>query len=161
MNDGAGRDFTLEDLTKNLVVKADLLYKFVLLYSNYLSSSKDYGTGNMVSMVEVHTLTQIYDNPGITVTQLANYWRRTKSAVSQTVGKLESRGLITRTVSENNKKVYELYVTEEGRKLSAAHKAYDLVEISHTLEDLLKTCTYDEIDTFYKVLESYIHLFEE
>lgn len=159
MNKDEKQQFSLEDLTKTFVVKADLLYKFVLLYSNYLSSTSDYGTGNMVSMVEVHTLTQIYDNPGITVTQLANYWKRTKSAVSQTVSKLEARGFITRTTSETNKKVYELYVTEEGKKLSAAHKAYDLVEISHTLEDLLKTCTYEEIDAFYKVLESYIKLF--
>lgn len=153
------KNHSLAELTESLVAKADLLYKFVLLYGNYLSSSQDYGTGNVVSMVEVHTLTHIYDNPGITVTQLANYWKRTKSAISQTVGKLEKRGLIVRKGNENNKKIVELYVTEEGKKLSTAHKAYDLIELSRTLEDLLKTCTYEEIDAFYKVLNSYIQLF--
>lgn len=61
----------------------------------------------------------------------------------------------------SNRKISELYVTEEGAKLSAAHKAYDLVDISHTLEDLLRTCTYEEIDCFYKVLGAYAKLFEE
>lgn len=155
------KNHSLEELTEKLVEKADLLYKFVLLYSSYLSSSRDYGTGNIVSMVEVHTLTYIYDNPGVTVTQLAEYWKRTKSAISQMVGKLEKRGFVIRKTSKTNRKIIELYVTEEGRRLSAAHKAYDLIELSHTLEDLLKTCTYEEIDTFYKVLNSYIQLFED
>lgn len=83
-------NMSIEHLTQNLVARADTLYKFVLLYNNYLTSPRDYGTGNVVTMVEVHTLTEIADHPGITVTQLAEFWNRTKSAVSQTVSKLEN-----------------------------------------------------------------------
>ena len=154
-------NMSIEHLTQNLVARADTLYKFVLLYNNYLTSPRDYGTGNVVTMVEVHTLTEIADHSGITVTQLAEFWNRTKSAVSQTVSKLEKRGFVYRVTNASNRKISELYVTEEGAKLSAAHKAYDLVDISHTLEDLLRTCTYEEIDCFYKVLGAYAKLFEE
>ncbi|WP_260399874.1 helix-turn-helix domain-containing protein [Peribacillus simplex] len=47
-------------------------------------------------MVEVHTLTVIEENPGITVTEVALEWNRTKGPVSQIITKLEKRSLIIR-----------------------------------------------------------------
>ena len=57
-------------------------------------------------MVEVHTLTIIEENPGITVTEVTLEWNHTKGAVSQTITKLENRGLIVRNKAENNAKKY-------------------------------------------------------
>lgn len=71
--------------------RANLLYKFAMLYSDYVAENQDYGTGDLISMVEVHTLTAIEDNPGISVTELALMWNRTKGAISQTVTKLEKK----------------------------------------------------------------------
>ncbi|WP_076982523.1 MarR family transcriptional regulator [Bacillus siamensis] len=47
-------------------------------------------------MVEVHTLSVIEENPGITVTEAALKRNRTRGAVSQIISKLEKRDLIIR-----------------------------------------------------------------
>ncbi|SDE36864.1 MarR family winged helix-turn-helix transcriptional regulator [Sporomusa acidovorans] len=128
------------------------IYQFVIKYSDYINAAHDYGTGHILSMTEVHTLTYIEDNPGTTVTELAQHWSKTKSALSQTVSKLVDKGLVYRHKTETNAKTVLLYVTEEGLKLSKAHKLYDTITISKTLEDLSKYCTAEEIDAFYKVI---------
>lgn len=76
---------------KQLNDKANLLYKFVMLYGDYVAENQDYGTGELINMVEVHTLTAIEENPGVNISELANMWNRTKGAISQTATKLEKR----------------------------------------------------------------------
>lgn len=76
---------------KQLNDKATLLYKFVMLYGDYVAENQDYGTGELINMVEVHTLTAIEENPGVNISELANMWNRTKGAISQTATKLEKR----------------------------------------------------------------------
>ena len=49
--------------------------------------------------------------------------------------------------------------SEEGEKLSTAHKMYDNVDIMQTQRDLLKSCTIEEVDAFFKVLDAYLKLF--
>lgn len=128
------------------------IYQFVMKYNDYIISQHDYGTGIYVSMTEAHTLTYIEDNPGTTITELAQHWSKTKSALSQTVSKLVDKGLVYRHKTETNAKTVLLYVTEDGRKLSKEHKLYDTITISKTLEDISKHCTAEEIDAFYKVI---------
>ena len=89
-------------LFSQLNEKADLVYKFASLYNDYMAEKHDYGTGQLINMVEVHTLTAIEENPGITISQLASMWRRTNSALSQTATKLEKRGFIIRKKDPNN-----------------------------------------------------------
>ncbi|WP_068504372.1 MarR family transcriptional regulator [Paenibacillus kribbensis] len=62
-----------------------------MTYSDYIKATRDYGTGDHINMVEVHTLTMIEENPGITAAKLALEWNRTKGAASQIVIKLEQR----------------------------------------------------------------------
>ncbi|MGW8427674.1 MarR family transcriptional regulator [Peribacillus simplex] len=68
-----------------LDAKANIIYKFVMNYNDYIKTARDYGTGEIINMVEVHTLTVIEENPGITVTEVALEWNRTKSAVSKII----------------------------------------------------------------------------
>lgn len=141
--------------------RADLMYTFVTTYNSYINELRDYGTGMLINMVEVHTLTMIDDNPGITVNELSKMWNRTKGAVSQNVAKLESKGLITRRRNEEDARLVHIFTTEEGSKLSTAHKMFDNIDIMQTQRDLLQTCTIEDVDTFYKVLKAYLHLFDE
>nr|WP_242972005.1 MarR family transcriptional regulator [Haloimpatiens massiliensis] len=101
------------------------------------------------------------DNPGTTVTELSKYWNRTKGAISKTVSRLVERGFVTRYQKEDNAKTILLKVTEEGLKLSQAHKLYDTIDIAKTLDDLLKKCTIEDIDSFYKVIDTYIELIKK
>lgn len=137
------------------------LYHFVILYGDYMNSKHDYGTGHQLTMIEAHILTFIDDNPGTTVTELSKYWNRTKGAISKTVSRLVERGFVTRYQKEDNAKTILLKVTEEGLKLSQAHKLYDTIDIAKTLDDLLKKCTIEDIDSFYKVIDTYIELIKK
>ena len=149
----------IDQIYARLSPRADKLYRFVMLYANYLKEPRDYGTGQLVTMTEVHTLTLIEDNPGYTVSDLAKWWGCTKSAVSQTIKRLEARGLVYKVRDENNAKILHLYPTEEGVKLSTAHKLFDNMDIMQTSNDLLRSCTAEDIDTFYKVIDAYCELF--
>ncbi len=148
---------SMNDIFQKLNDKANLLYKFVMLYSDYVAENQDYGTGELINMVEVHTLTAIEDNPGINVSELALMWNRTKGAISQTVTKLEKKGYIERRKQEGNAKTVMLFPTEKGVRLSQAHKRYDSVEVSKTMNELLRAgCTMEEIDAFFSVIVKYI-----
>ena len=66
----------------NDVEAVDILHQV----SNFYISTKvphDYGTGEVYTSVEVHTLKHIADHHGITVTELARDYGKTKGAVSQ------------------------------------------------------------------------------
>lgn len=150
---------SVNELLFQLNEKANLLYKFAILYSDYTGENQDYGTGELINMVEVHTLTAIEDNPGINVTQLALIWNRTKGAISQTATRLEKKGLIERRRNSKNSKIVELFPTEKGIRLSQAHKQFDSIEVSKTLDELLRAgCTSEELDAFFKVITKYINI---
>lgn len=104
---------------------AEIANRWFQLQSMYEKKQNDYGTGELYTSTEVHTVTHIEDDPGITVTQIAEDTFRTKSAVSQMVSKLEAKGLIRREQNPRNLKQQQLYVTEKGLELSRCHKQYD------------------------------------
>ena len=142
--------------------RADLVYSFVSIYNSYINEKRIYGgVGPEINMVEVHTLTMISDTPGITVSELSKMWNRTKGAVSQNVAKLEKKGLITRKQNDEDGRIAHLYATETGQRLSTAHKMYDNLDIMQTQQELLAECTIEQLDAFYKVLKTYISLFDK
>lgn len=143
-----------------LDAKANTIYKFVMNYYDYIKTARDYGTGEVITMMEVHTLTVIEENPGITVTEVALEWNRTKGAVSQIITKLEKRDLIKRKREAGNARTVHLYVTEKGNLLSKAHKEYDIQELTRADKTLRKSFTTEEIDLFYKVMEKYTELLD-
>lgn len=145
----------IDTLYEQLSFYTNRLYQFVIAYSDYINKSRDYGTGMLINMVEVHILTLIEDHPGTTVSGLAKEWRRTKSAISQTVKKLEAKGLVHRVRDKDDAKVFHLYTTDEGARLSTAHKLYDNMTILQAQNELLRTCTPEEINAFFKVLDVY------
>lgn len=133
----------------------NVIYEFVMRYNDYIYSEHDYGNGAPLTMIEAHTLTYIEDHPGTTVTELTNYWHKTKGAISQIVSRLEALGLVKKTKKEGNAKNVCLYVTDCGFQTSRAHKLYDTLDITKTLSEIQKECTPAEIDTFYKVISVY------
>ena len=152
---------SLASMTQKIIKDADVLYEFVLKYAASMNLSKDYGTGEKLNMIEAHLLTYIDDHPGITGSELARMWGRTKGAISQQIKKLVSRGLVVRKKQSNNAKTILLYVSKKGKEVSFAHKMHDMQDIAQTLAFLLSTCSLDEIAAFYKVMRSYISILDE
>ena len=141
--------------------KADLLYEFILKYYDLMQEPTDYGTGEKLNMLEVHLLTHIDEHPGVTVSELAKLWGRTKGAISQQIKKLEEKKYITKSKDPSNGKQTLLHATTQGNIISEAHRRYDTQDILLTLNALLKHCTLEEIDTFYKVTKHFLDIIKE
>jgi len=144
-----------------LSARADALFQFVMRYNDFATEKKDYGTGEQVCMVEAHTLKTIAQRPGIGVSELAKIANRTKGAISQTVKKLENMGYIYREIAKTDRRQVGFFPTERGLELDRAHFNYDTSEVEETYEELLKYCSMEEIDTFFRVVDGYLRVLNE
>lgn len=137
------------------------LYQFVLRYSYYLNSRRDYGKENVLTMLEAHVLTEIVDQPGITVTDIAAHWKRSTSSISQVVTRLVKWGYVAREVNADNAKVYNLIPSERATEFVDIHKRYDNKDIVKTNKRLAKEFTADELSVFYSIINRYSEMLEE
>jgi len=143
------------NLVRRLTDAAD---RFQQASASYYSELHDYGTGDLYTSTEVHIVTRIEENPGITAAKIAERTCRTKSAVSQMLSKLEAKSLIYRERDPNNGKQQFLFVTEKGKHLSLCHKAYD--EASIPLEGLVEEFGLDTVEKFAGLLEFMVDFYQ-
>ena len=144
--------------TGNLVRRlTDAADRFQQAIASYYAELHDYGTGELYTSTEVHLVTRIEENPGITAAKIAEQTCRTKSAVSQMVSKLEAKGLIYREKDPNNGKQQFLFVTEKGKHLSLCHKAYD--EANMPLEQMVEQFGLDSLEKFADIMEYMIRFY--
>ncbi|MGF0095290.1 MarR family transcriptional regulator [Peptoniphilus sp. SGI.035] len=148
-------DFNINEVFHSINNVYSEMYKFVLLYNDYIFSTHSYGVDIKFSMIEVHTLTYIEDNPGITSTELVEYWHKSKSSISQILKRLEEHNLIRKEASIENKRFKLLYVTEKGKKVNDEHRKFDIVDVSKTLNSLQKKVSKNDILSFFKVINAY------
>ena len=141
--------------------KNDLLHRFASLQNGYSAIPHEFGSAFPLSMAEIHTLKNIEDTPGVTVTELAASGRKTKGAVSQIVKKLEKRGYVFRKRYPVDGKRALLHASEEGRRLCRHYKRRDLANLKSILDGLLKHCDMAEVDAFFKVTAVYVALLED
>lgn len=136
------------------------LYNFAYQFMQRMNTPKDYGTGDLLRMVDAHILTLIADRPGITVIEAAKAWERTSGRISQVVSGLAKRGFVERRKEEGNAKSVHLYVTEKGQAISDAHKAFDQRHGSTGQHYLKEKYTPEDFDSFRKVLHSLTEYYE-
>lgn len=147
-----------EELFHKMTEHTNQVYKFVKIYNDYANAPRDYGTGEKVNMLSVHIMSDIEEHPGITVTELAEEWVRTKGSISQVIKYLDENGYIIKKKEGNNNKNVHLYPTSKGVELSLAHKMYDARNLKNTLDFFTHYCTEEELTAFYKVLGYYTML---
>lgn len=134
---------------------ADIIHQV----SNFYTSTKvphDYGTGTDYTSVEVHMVKYIADNPGITVSDIARDYGRSKGAISQILKKLEEKGLVFRENVLRSDNKNPLYVTEKGKDLNEAHRAYDELRFGESINPVRELYTQEEIDTTVEVLRTWL-----
>lgn len=136
---------------------AELNYRYLQISHDISKEPIDYGTGELYTPAEVHIVTRVELNPGITVTQIAEATLRTKSAVSQMVTKLEKKGLLRREKDPANGKQQLLYVTPKGLQLSRCHRAYD--EQNVPMADLTALFGADAVDKYIKMMDYLIQYY--
>jgi len=139
------------------VEAVDILHKVVNIYTS-TKVPHDYGTGEVYTSVEVHTLKHIADNYGITVTELAKDFGKTKGAISQILKKIEGKGLIYRQVDMENDNRFHLFLTEKGKELDEAHRHYDQIGFGESMDIVRSQFDEEEINTAFQVLESWLHI---
>lgn len=155
-SENGSRDISYINDTYNILNDRHLLiYKFVMSYSDYIYSVHKYDNEMELTMIEAHTLSYIEDFPGVTPTDITEYWHKTKGYISNMITRLVKKGLIEKKKKEGNAKNIHLYITEKGLKISRAHKIFDIDDIGKTQSQLLKKCTVEDLESFYKVLDVY------
>ena len=147
-------------LTKTPYEYADLVYRYIQLTLNGAAPT-DYGTGELYTYVEIHTLSLIEDRPGITASEIAERNYRTKGAVTQILNKLEEKGLIRREKDPQNARRICLYVTPRGLELSQKHKEFDNKHMGGVLEDWISLFGYDAVEKYYAIMNHYIETYPQ
>jgi DNA-binding MarR family transcriptional regulator len=89
-------------------------------------------------MKEMHTIARIYEEPGITLSEIADIENKTRSCLSQRINKLEKKGLIQKIKSQDEYKKTNLFVTDHGRMVAEYHARLDERNYSRVMEHLNK-----------------------
>lgn len=131
---------------------SDIIYQFVSICKDSDKALNDYGTGEVYTALEVHTVSRIEDHPGVSVTEIAEQTSRTKGAVSQIITKLEGKGLIRREKDPDNPRRVCLYVTPLGLELSKRHKQYDEENMGPVIDRLISLFGYDAVEKHYQIM---------
>ena len=74
----------------------DILYDFSQAYQRNSNTIHIFADGTKMTTIEAHTLKHICQNDGVTLTDIVNYWGRTKGTVSAQITNLEKKGYVYR-----------------------------------------------------------------
>lgn len=94
------------------------------LMAEYDSLPHKYGDV-FLHQTEAHLIDLVALHPNITVTDLARILRKTTSACSQIVKKLCTAGWMEQLRNKENKRQYNLRLTEDGRKIYRDHVDFE------------------------------------
>ncbi len=100
-----------QDELKNLI---DLFLKILHLYSVINRKPKDYGTGDLLYLTEIHTIRIVGENENLNMTNLSRIMGVTRGAISQTIRKLVAKNFILKE-NTNNRKEFILRLSEKGK----------------------------------------------
>jgi len=102
----------------------DLFIRILHTYSVLDKKPKDYGTGDLLYVSEIHAIHYIGTNPEINMTQLAEMSGITKGAISQTVKRLVSKRYVARYKSRNKKEV-NLRLSDKGYVINQKYEQFE------------------------------------
>ena len=128
---------------------------------NSTISYTDYGLGEEFTPTEVHVISYIAANPGITMTEIANNRCKTKGAISQMIKRLEVKKLVKRGKDAYNDKKVMLYVTERGAKLDKLHRKYDDQKFGFIVRELLDSHTDGDLKVTFDVLTTLLNVYRQ
>lgn len=137
---------------------SDILQHIATVVSSNPRKNDYLRNGETYTAVEAHTIGFIGDHPGCTATEIACEWGKTTSAVSQLLKKLRQRGVIHAVRDEKDAKRYALYLTEKGKAVDAAHRAYDSEQYQSMIDLLLEHYSREEMDATFRIMRDWYRL---
>jgi DNA-binding MarR family transcriptional regulator len=102
----------------------DLFTRILHLYSVIDKKPKDFGTGDLLYVSEIHAIHYIGGNPEINMTQLAEISGVTKGAVSQIVKRLVRKQYIALYKTKNKKEV-NLRLSDKGYIINQQYEKFE------------------------------------
>ncbi|MDY0362108.1 MAG: MarR family transcriptional regulator [Desulforegulaceae bacterium] len=148
--------------TKTQIIKKTIK-KFASVALKYSASEElpvKVDETTVISTKEAHVIQAIGDNKNIGVTELGNFFAISKSAASQMVSKLESKGFIKKMRSQDNNKEINLILTELGKKAYTAHEQTHKKD-NEFLLNKLSAFSLSQIATVSVMLESIEEIMDE
>ena len=83
-----------------------------------------YGSGAPLTLLEAEICSLIQHQEGITGTELSRVLGVTRSATSQTIGKLAGKGYVEQRTVRDDSKRKRLYLTRDGRRAAGGAEEY-------------------------------------
>ena len=136
----------------------DTVYEFNQAYQRASNTVHIFDDGTKMTTVEAHTLKHICQNEGCTITDLVNYWGRTKGTISAQITNLENKGYLYREKCKNNAKKVHIFPTELGLKVNERHNRFDVKEIKEFVEKWNEKYTIEDLHKFLEYMEFCIEI---
>ena len=111
-----------QDVSPRSVVEA--FKRVVKKWQKLEKKPRKFGTGIDLHSSEINLIEMIGENEGLSVTDMARLLDITKGAVSQTLKKLESKGLVRKDEDPTNTSRILVELTPRGREAFKAHEQW-------------------------------------
>ena len=112
----------MDDLQDTFNRVQDKLLAIVDLINTGHKGGVDYGTGDLLTPVEAHTIQAVGDNQGLNLTTLAENMKVTKATMSERVKKLSRQGLLRKSKALDNRKEILITLSDKGRLVHKGHE---------------------------------------
>ena len=118
--------------------KLFLMYHLTMLVEKRKLAQSEFSD---ISVSELHIIHILYLDDTLTSSQISKLMSVSKPALSSSIDKLEKKGYLYRTLNKKDRRIFNIKLTEKGKKLSELHN------IDHTnyINFLLKDCKEDDI----------------
>ena len=111
----------MDELQKDFDRLMDKILAIVDLVNARNKGGHDFGTGDLLSPAEAHTIQAVGENQGLNLTALAEAMGVTKATMSERVKKLNAQGLLRKSKALDNRKEILITLTERGRLVQKGH----------------------------------------
>jgi DNA-binding MarR family transcriptional regulator len=149
MRDRKKLDATIR-MVDNLLKYCQASAAYEIIPYSFGLKNKSGGNETLYS-TDIHLLSAIGKNEGISAQKLAVMYCRTKGSISQRLKHLEAKGLIARKTNRDNYKVIDLYITEKGKNAVSNHDKREEL-ICAQLMKKLESCSGEELDKVGEVV---------
>jgi DNA-binding MarR family transcriptional regulator len=143
-------------MNKNRVSSLAIAEKFsrvVKLWQDVEKKPQKFGTEENLYSSEIHLIEAIGENNHLSVTDIAKYLGVTKGAVSQTLKKLENKGLAIKNTDPLNSSRAIVVLTAKGKMAFYAHEHWH-EQMDGGFRQYMNSLAQEQMDLIYEVLSN-------
>lgn len=108
----------------------ELIYK--MMSSNFMNEYSDKTKG--ISMIDFRVLRVVAENPEKQIKDLLNILKIPNSTLTSVINRLEKRGILKRVISPEDRRSFNLEITDLGKDIQGEHMKFDYAVARKYLE---------------------------